>query len=222
MVYVGYLPTTHMNPDFMENYLVAQPMSIDFSKARFLKSAPSLGTAPKDCGIEVAFVGRSNAGKSSALNVIANQNKLARTSKTPGRTQLMNFFELDPDRRIVDLPGYGYAKIPDKVKRQIEEILGDYLSARQCLHGLVLVMDIRHPLTPRDLDLINFATDCEQPVHILLTKCDKLKRGASNNTLLEVRRKLNGFKGVTAQTFSATRQLGLEEAKQKLTDWFTF
>ena len=182
----------------------------------------SLISAPNDCGIEVAFVGRSNAGKSSALNVITNQNKLARTSKTPGRTQLMNFFDLDEDRRIVDLPGYGYAKVPEKIKRQIEEILSSYLSQRKCLQGLVLLMDIRHPLNSRDMDLIDFVTDYEKPVHILLTKCDKINRGPSNNTLLEVRKRLSGYSNVSAQTFSATRRLGLEEAHEKLTDWFTF
>lgn len=197
-------------------------MSIDFSQATFSKSAPSLVSAPKDCGIEVAFVGRSNSGKSSALNVITNQNKLARTSKTPGRTQLMNFFDLDEDRRIVDLPGYGYAKVPEKIKRQIEEILGSYLSQRKCLQGLILLMDIRHPLNTRDMDLINFSTDYDKPVHILLTKCDKLKRGPSNNTLLEVRKRLNGYSNVSVQTFSALRRLGLEEAQQKLDSWFTF
>lgn len=206
----------------MKNYLVAQPMSIDFTKATFSKSTPTLVSAPNDCGIEVAFVGRSNAGKSSALNVITNQKKLARTSKTPGRTQLMNFFDLDEDRRIVDLPGYGYAKVPEKVKRQIEEILSTYLSQRKCLQGLVLLMDIRHPLNSRDMDLINFVTDYEKPVHILLTKCDKINRGPSNNTLLEVRKRLHGYSDVSVQTFSATRRLGLEEAQEKISEWFTF
>lgn len=204
------------------NSLPALPMLIDFSKATFLKSAPNIDLAPKDCGIEVAFVGRSNAGKSSAINVIAGRSKLARTSKTPGRTQCINFFNIDEERRIVDLPGYGYAKVPERIQKQIQEILSSYLSQRHCLQGLILLMDIRHALTHRDYDLLNLAQEYNLPVHILLTKCDKLKRGASNNVLLQVRKNLTGYTNMTAQTFSALKHLGLEEARQKLTDWFTF
>lgn len=204
------------------NYIPTEPTLIDYSKVTFIKSSPNLELAPKDCGIEIAFVGRSNAGKSSAINAIVGQNKLARTSKTPGRTQLINFFSIDNDRRIVDLPGYGYAKVPERIQQQIEEILNTYLGQRQCLQGLVLLMDIRHPLTPRDHNLLQIAQQFNLPVHILLTKCDKLKRGVSNNTLLQVRKNLTGYTNMTAQTFSALKQLGLEEARQKLSDWFTF
>ena len=204
------------------NDTMTQPLFIDYSKVTFIKSSPNLNLAPKDCGIEVAFVGRSNAGKSSAINAIVGQNKLARTSKTPGRTQLINFFSIDDDRRIVDLPGYGYAKVPEKIQRQIEEILTTYLGQRQCLQGLILLMDIRHALTNRDHVLLNIAQEYELPVHILLTKCDKLKRGASNNILLEVRRNLTGYTNMTVQTFSALKLLGIEEARNKLSDWYSF
>lgn len=205
----------------MHSYLT-QPMLINFSQTTFIKSAPNLTLAPKDVGIEVAFVGRSNAGKSSAINAIVGQNKLARTSKTPGRTQLMNFFHIDEERRLVDLPGYGYAQVPERIQKQIQDILSDYLCHRHSLQGLILLMDIRHPLTHRDFDLLNLAQDYNLPVHILLTKCDKLKRGASNNTLLQVRKNLTGYTNMSAQTFSALKHLGLEEAQQKITDWLTY
>lgn len=198
------------------------PTLMDLSNTTFIKSAPTLNHAPKDCGIEVAFVGRSNAGKSTAINVIVGKNKLARTSKTPGRTQSMNFFGIDEERRIVDLPGYGFAKVPERVQVQIQDLLHTYLTQRKCLQGLILLMDIRHPLTNRDFDLLNLAQEHALPVHILLTKCDKLKRGVSNNILLEVRKNLTGYGQTSAQTFSALKRFGLEEVQQKLTDWFTF
>lgn len=200
---------------------MTQPLFIDYSKVVFLKSSPNLNLAPNDTGIEVAFVGRSNAGKSSAINAIVNQHKLARTSKTPGRTQLINFFSIDEDRRIVDLPGYGYAKVPEKIHRQIEDILNTYLGQRQCLRGLILLMDIRHALTNNDYALLNIAREYELPVHILLTKSDKLKRGASNNILLDARKQLTDYKLVTVQTFSAHKLTGIEDARHKLTEWFT-
>jgi GTP-binding protein len=198
------------------------PKHFDFSKIEFIKSAPSLGQSPADVGIEVAFVGRSNAGKSSAINAIAGKEKLARTSKTPGRTQLINFFQIDPDRRLVDLPGYGYAKVPFKVQKQLEEILNTYLGQRRCLQGLVLLMDIRHPLTGSDQKLIDYANSCELPIHILLTKCDKLKRGASQSALLETRRSLSPYSRISVQTFSAMHGFGIEEAHDKLDEWFNF
>lgn len=194
----------------------------NFSEVAFLKSAPTLAQCPDDKGIEVAFVGRSNSGKSSAINTIAGKNKLARTSKTPGRTQLMNFFRIDDDRRLVDLPGYGYAKVPAKVHREIENLLSTYLSNRQCLQGLILLMDIRHPLMPSDKRLIDFANECELPIHILLTKCDKLKRGASQDALLKTRRALTSYPNVSVQTFSSLQNLGIEEAHFKLDEWFSF
>ena len=194
----------------------------DFSQIGFIKSAPSLALSPDDTGIEVAFVGRSNAGKSSAINTIANRDKLARTSKTPGRTQMINYFRIDDHRRLVDLPGYGYAKVPQRIQQQLEELLSTYLSNRKCLQGLVLLMDIRHPMTSADQRLISFAQQCSLPIHVLLTKCDKLKRGASNSTLLEVRQALSVYPKISVQTFSAMKRLGIEECHMKLDDWFNF
>lgn len=204
----------------MSNLDIPAPKNFNFSGIAFLKSAPTLVQSPPDMGIEVAFVGRSNAGKSSAINAITGKDKLARTSKTPGRTQLMNFFRIDDNRRIVDLPGYGYAKVPARIQQQIEHLLNSYLSFRHCLQGLVLLMDIRHPLTASDRQMIDFAQQRELPVHILLTKCDKLKRGASQNTLLQVRAALTAYSLVSVQTFSALRWLGIDEVHNKLDEWF--
>jgi GTP-binding protein len=164
------------------------PVQINFQKAHFITSAPSIKQCPDDTGAEVAFAGRSNAGKSSALNTLAQQNKLARTSKTPGRTQLINFFEIEPDIRIVDLPGYGFAKVPDRMKREWQRNMSEYLEERQSLKALVLVMDIRHPLSDFDVMMCDWALDVQMPVHILLTKSDKLKRGPAQSTRLQVQK----------------------------------
>jgi GTP-binding protein len=195
---------------------------INFSLISFIKSASRLDHSPEDKGIEVAFVGRSNAGKSSAINAITGRNGLARTSKTPGRTQLMNFFQLDEQRRLVDLPGYGYAKVPEKIHRQIEILLNEYLSSRRSLQGLILLMDIRNPLTKTDQQLIDYSQQYQLPVHILLTKCDKLKRGQSQNSLLQTRKLLDPYPNCSVQTFSAQSMIGVEEAQQKIGDWFNF
>src|SRR5690606_52378 len=143
----------------------------------FLKSAPTLKECPDDIGAEVAFAGRSNAGKSSAINALTRQGKLARTSKTPGRTQLVNFFTLGPDKRLVDLPGYGYAKVPLAMKREWDRHLADYLQHRQSLKALVLLMDIRHPLQEYDWQMVRWAGEGGLPMQLLLTKADKLKNG---------------------------------------------
>ncbi len=206
----------------MADLNIPQPKHFNFNQIEFLKSAPSLSQSPADIGIEVAFVGRSNAGKSSAINAIAGRDKLARTSKTPGRTQLINFFRIDDDRRLVDLPGYGFAKVPYKVQKQLEEILNTYLGQRHCLQGLVLLMDIRHPLTTPDQKLLDYANQCELPVHVLLTKCDKFKRGASQAALLKTRQFLSAYPRTTVQTFSALQRLGIEEVHIKLDEWFNF
>lgn len=190
-------------------------------QARFDKSAPDLRHCPADSGAEVAFAGRSNAGKSSALNAICDQKALARTSKTPGRTQLINFFAIDPQRRLVDLPGYGYAKVKESIKLHWQAALAEYLEKRQALRGLVLVMDIRHPLKEFDLQMLQWAAHAGLPVHILLTKADKLARGAATNTLLGVRRELERSHRLSAsvQLFSAHRQLGLDEARALIEQW---
>ncbi|WP_069384887.1 ribosome biogenesis GTP-binding protein YihA/YsxC [Halomonas caseinilytica] len=195
---------------------------LNYQAARFLTSAPTLAKCPTDTGAEVAFAGRSNAGKSSAINVLTRQKALARTSKTPGRTQLINFFTLgdDTELRLVDLPGYGYAKVPDAVKLEWQRHLSDYLQRRTSLRGLVLLMDVRHPLTEFDQTMLGWADEQDMPVHILLTKADKLKSGAAKNALQQVRSQLREWQDlVSIQLFSALKKQGIEEVHQRLDDW---
>ncbi len=194
--------------------------SINYALTAFLKSAPTLRDCPPDSGAEVAFAGRSNAGKSSAINALTRQTKLARTSKTPGRTQLINFFALSEQQRLVDLPGYGFAKVPLEVKRRWEQHLEEYLRYRRCLRGLVLLMDIRHPLQAFDATMIDWAAQSEMPVRVLLTKADKLKFGAAKNTLLKVRKSLLPYgELVQAQLFSAQTGQGVDDLKEQLDIW---
>ena len=192
-----------------------------YSQAKFLKSAPRADHLPEDLGYEVAFAGRSNAGKSSALNCLTGIRQLARTSKTPGRTQLINVFTLaDESRRLIDLPGYGYAKVALNVKRDWQKNLAHYLEIRQSLRGLVLLMDIRHPLKELDQSMIEWALDRELPVHILLTKADKLSRGQVQNTLLQVRKYYELMEElVTVQSFSSLKKQGVEELIQVMNHW---
>jgi GTP-binding protein len=190
-----------------------------YNKAKFLLSVADLKQLPSDRGLEVAFAGRSNAGKSSALNLITNQTRLARTSKTPGRTQLINFFELMNERYLVDLPGYGYAKVPPAVKKRWEENLTRYIETRKSLQGLILLMDIRHPLTPFDQQMIEWTQYIKLPLHILLTKADKLTRGAAINTLMQVNKQLVKYEHISTQLFSVPKRSGVEEVWQKLNDW---
>jgi GTP-binding protein len=170
-----------------------------------------------DTGSEVAFCGRSNAGKSSAINTLTDQQKLARTSKTPGRTQLINFFSVTDSIRLVDLPGYGYAKVPDAVKRDWHKNIDDYLQGRQSLKGLVLVMDIRHPLREFDQMMLDWSSDAGVPVHILLTKADKFKRGAQQAAMFTVKKSIPD--SVTLQTFSSTSGLGKKTLLQHVSSW---
>ena len=194
--------------------------AIHLSKATFTISAPDIRRLPADSGIEVAFAGRSNAGKSSALNTLTNQRSLARTSKTPGRTQLINFFNLNDQQRLVDLPGYGYAKVPIEVKLKWQRHLEDYLRQRQSLQGLVLLMDCRHPLQEFDQMMLSWAQSSHMPVHVLLTKADKLKSGAAKNTLLKVRRELEPIQElVSVQLFSSSKRTGLPELRKVLSEW---
>ncbi len=196
-------------------------MSHPYRQAQYTISATQLSELPVDEGIEVAFAGRSNAGKSSAINTITDQKSLARTSKTPGRTQMINFFNLDEIRSLVDLPGYGYAKVPEKVKIRWQQTLGKYLETRQSLRGLVLMMDIRHPLKEFDLQMIKWANNAELSVHILLTKSDKLKRGAANSCLLLVNKELQKKELLASvQLFSSLNQQGKQEAIKQLNQWF--
>nr|WP_163501591.1 ribosome biogenesis GTP-binding protein YihA/YsxC [Halomonas socia] len=195
---------------------------LNYQTARFLTSAPTLAQCPPDAGAEVAFAGRSNAGKSSAINALTQQKALARTSKTPGRTQLINFFSLvgGESQRLVDLPGYGYAKVPEKVKLEWQRHLADYLRNRQSLRGLVLVMDVRHPLSEFDEMMLGWADEQDMAVHILLTKADKLKSGAAKNELQKVRGRLREWEDlVSVQLFSSLKREGVDEAQAKLDEW---
>ena len=197
-------------------------LPIQFSKAEFIQSAPSIRECPADTGAEVAFAGRSNAGKSSAINTLTENHKLARTSKTPGRTQLINMFALSETQRLVDLPGYGFAKVPQKMKLQWERNLTEYLKERQCLKGLVLMMDIRHPMQEFDTIMLNSAISNDMPVHILLTKADKLKKGPANSTVLAVRKHMKDSQVddlVTVQMYSSLKATGVKELKKTLTVW---
>lgn len=191
-----------------------------FHQAHFLKSAAKLAQSPADSGYEVAFAGRSNAGKSSALNTLCGQKSLARISKTPGRTQLLNFFSLDEERRLVDLPGYGYAKVAESVKKQWQQSLADYIEHRQCLKGLILLMDIRHPLKAYDLQMLQWNTHHGLPTHILLTKADKLKSGAAKSAQLQVERALSDHPEISVQRFSSLKKEGIDTCHQVMAIWF--
>ena len=187
-----------------------------------MQSAPTLNECPADSGSEVAFAGRSNAGKSSAINTLTRQGKLARISKTPGRTQLINLFSLTEDKRLVDLPGYGYAKVPKAMKARWDKNLAEYLQGRQSLKGLILLMDIRHPLREYDWQMLAWSADCGMPVHVLLTKADKLKKGPAKSTLLQVRKVLQeeGLDELTSvQMFSSLKRSGIEELEGVLRTW---
>ena len=195
---------------------------LNYPTASFIISAPTLALCPDDTGAEVAFAGRSNAGKSSAINALTQQNALARTSRTPGRTQLINFFSVmnDESLRLVDLPGYGYAKVPESVKLEWQKHLAEYLRNRFSLRGLVLLMDVRHPLTEFDQMMLNYADQREMPVHILLTKADKLKKGPASASLQKVRSRLKEWEDlVSVQLFSSLKRDGVDTLSQKLNQW---
>ena len=198
------------------------PATPNYRKATYLTSAAKLSQCPPDEGWEVAFAGRSNAGKSSAINSLTGNSKLAKTSRTPGRTQLINFFELSARQRLVDLPGYGYAKVPLAIKREWTAQLENYLQQRRCLRGLILLMDVRHPLQAFDRQMLDWALAAAMPVHILLTKADKLKKGPATSTLLKLRAELEPHSGlVSAQLFSALKHSGHEQLLAVLDDWLT-
>lgn len=193
-----------------------------FTKATFSTSAPDIRHLKNDEGIEVAFAGRSNAGKSSALNALTRQKNLARTSKTPGRTQMINVFELDEERRLIDLPGYGFAQVPLAMKKKWQQSLGEYLQKRKSLKGLVVLMDIRHPFKDLDQDLIYWAVDAGIPVLAVLTKSDKLKSGKRKEQLMMAEEAALAFMGdVTVQTFSALSKQGLPELERMILKWFS-
>ena len=189
-------------------------------QASFMLSAAKVDQCPVDEGYEIAFAGRSNAGKSSALNTLTHAS-LARTSKTPGRTQLLNFFRLDDSRRLVDLPGYGYAKVPIPLKQHWQKHLEAYLGSRESLKGIILLMDVRHPMTDFDNMMLDWSVASGMPMHILLTKADKLTYGAAKNTLLKVQSEIRKGWGpsVSIQLFSAPKRSGLDEAYEVLATW---
>ena len=190
-----------------------------FQQLRFLTSANDSGGFPSGGAREVAFVGRSNAGKSSAINVIAAQRGLAHVSKTPGRTRLINFFELDPARRVVDLPGYGYAAVDQATRSHWEDFLAEYVATRADLVGVVMIADTRHALADADRDMLGFLLKYCRPVHVLLTKSDKLSRSEAASVLARVRKELAGSPSVDVQLFSATSKTGLDAARAAIAVW---
>lgn len=193
-------------------------MKINYDQANFLTSATRGNQFVEDFGAEVAFAGRSNSGKSSALNTLCRQKALARISKTPGRTQMINFFQIDSQHRLVDLPGYGYAKVPESTRLRWRNLMKRYFEHRESLRGILLIMDIRHPLTPYDWQMIEWCQYYNYRIHILLNKADKLKRGPALNTLQRIENIIKD-KNISIQTFSATKRKGLEEAYSVLDLW---
>ncbi|QTF10934.1 YihA family ribosome biogenesis GTP-binding protein [Brenneria izadpanahii] len=194
----------------------------NYHMTHFVISAPDIRHLATDSGIEVAFAGRSNAGKSSALNTLTNQKNLARTSKTPGRTQLINMFEVAEGVRLVDLPGYGYAEVPEEMKLKWQRALGEYLQKRNSLKGLVILMDIRHPLKDLDQQMLSWAVESQIPVLVLLTKADKLASGARKAQLNMVREAVLPFMGdIQVEAFSSLKKLGVDKLRQKLDSWFS-
>ena len=192
-----------------------------FDRAMYVASAHDLEQLPPDVGAEVAFVGRSNAGKSSAINTLANHRRLAFVSKTPGRTQLINFFALGDERTLVDLPGYGYAEVPARVKAHCQNVMAAYVSTRQSLKGLVLIMDARHPLKALDVKLLDWYLPTGKPVHCLLTKADKLSKSDQAITLRKVIKQLDAAgHNATVQLFSSLKKEGLEEAESSIQTLF--
>lgn len=192
-----------------------------FRNAQFEISIAKPSGLPPPNGAEIAFAGRSNAGKSSAINTLAGHVRLAYVSKTPGRTQLLNFFRLNCGALLVDLPGYGYAAVPEKIRRQWAGLIESYLKQRESLIGLVLIMDTRHPLTELDRQMIDWFAPSGKPIHVLLTKSDKLTRGPANATLLAVRKELSSRYGdqVSVQLFSSLKKQGVEEVERVVAGW---
>jgi GTP-binding protein len=194
------------------------PKHNPYRSARYVISAHNLKQLPDDTGLEVAFAGRSNAGKSSAINTLTGQKSLARTSKTPGRTQQIVIFDIDEERRIADLPGYGYAKVPEKMRAHWRHVMQQYFNRRQSLRGVVLVMDIRHPMRPFDEQMLAWCAASMVPCHVLLTKADKLKRGPAMAALHSVSKTLPD--SASAQVFSSKSRAGLDQLIERLNEWY--
>lgn len=194
-----------------------------FKSAAFIASSPTVAQCPPDGGFEVAFAGRSNAGKSSAINALTDQGDLARVSKTPGRTQHLVFFDLSQNRRLVDLPGYGYAKVPEAIRTAWRGVIDEYLRERVALQGLVLVMDIRLPFTDFDQQMLAWTKARGLATLVLLTKSDKLKRGPALDVLRKVKKELpNHAPNATVELFSAETKTGVQIARWKLAEWYNW
>lgn len=211
------------NPDKSTTFQSMTAAATRYRAVNFLSSVNTLEQLPPDIGQEVAFAGRSNAGKSSALNLLTGQHQLARVSKTPGRTQMINFFQVETERYLVDLPGYGYAQAPEAMRRHWGVLLERYLRERIALRGLLLMMDIRHPLTELDQRMLDCCVARALPAHLLLTKTDKLSRGAAKTVLQQVQKTLySDYPHATAQLFSAQNGQGIDEAHQRLDEWLGY
>lgn len=196
-------------------------LNLNYRNTHFITSAPDIRHLPDDTGIEIAFAGRSNAGKSSSINRLCDQKALVKTSKTPGRTQLINLFKVDDGCHIVDLPGYGFAQVPLELKKKWQKSLGEYLQKREQLKGLVVLMDIRHPMKDLDQELIYWAVESQLPVLALLTKCDKLKSGARKAQLLKIQEASMAFCGdVEVELYSSLRGIGVDKLRNKLNQWY--
>ena len=195
---------------------------IDFRRTTFVTSAPDISKLPNDVGAEIAIIGRSNSGKSSSINAICDQKTLAKTSRTPGRTRLINLFKVNEGKYLVDLPGYGYAQVPEQMKRQWQKAMTDYLQQRKCLCGLVVTMDIRTPLRDHDRMIIDWSIAANLPCLILLTKADKFGVNKRKELVGEVKTQLSEFGGnFTIIAFSALRKIGIDETRNVLKNWFT-
>lgn len=196
---------------------------MNYSKAKYIMGAAKVSQLPEDTGVEVAFAGRSNAGKSSALNTLTDQKGLARVSKTPGRTQLINLFDLGDNKRLVDLPGYGYAKVSETIKRQWQSEMENYLTSRKCLNGIVLLVDSRHELKEFDSLMIEMAISFGLNLHILLTKADKLnnkERAQANRMIESFLKTFISIDKISYQLFSSLTKMGLDKFKEKLNTWY--
>ncbi|UVK76704.1 MAG: GTP-binding protein YihA [Sodalis sp. Fle] len=194
----------------------------NYQITHFIQGAPDIHHLPYDSGIEIAFAGCSNAGKSSALNTLTNQKKLAKISKTPGHTHLINLFEVKPGIRLVDLPGYGYAKMPKKMKLKWQHALEEYLKKRESLKGIVILMDIRHPMKNFDQQIVQWTVNVNIPAMVLLTKADKITPSARKVQLNQVREMVQEFIGdVQVEIFSSLKKQGVDKLRQKLDNWFS-
>ena len=208
----------------MQRVIIARELSLVsmhdgfFQRATFLKSAPKMAHLPPDSGYEVAFLGRSNAGKSSAINAVTGQKSLARTSRTPGRTAALNLFSFDDERRLVDVPGFGFAKVSASMRVSWSNLINSYVEQRACLRGVVLVMDIRHPLQPQECQLIDWSIAANLPIHIILTKADKLSKHGAKLVEQRVRQQIDP--AITVGLFSAKDRVGVSALREHLGRWY--